>query len=163
MSAKIDNSPGRQLFVSRFYVLGRSEYECLTQVEPLLRSSDPADWLVAAAAYTEVGADGEALALYDRLVSTAPQTGAFHAARRAVLERIGRMIEAQQARATAQSRIYVSGSCAFHRSIAPTAGQSAGRDGRNRSDRVALLRDSKRRIESVAGLFVCYYSGLRSG
>jgi hypothetical protein len=108
VSAKIDNSPGRQLFVSRFYVLGRSEYECLTQVEPLLRSSDPADWLVAAAAYTEVGADGEALALYDRLVSAAPQTGAFHAARGAVLERIGRMIEAQQARATARSLGYTS-------------------------------------------------------
>ena len=86
----------------RFFVLSAEDVAELAAVKPLAASKDPADVLLAAAAYEAYGAHGEVLAAFERLAALAPEEGNYQAALANSYEHAGRKDDAARARERAQ-------------------------------------------------------------
>jgi hypothetical protein len=106
-SAWVGEVQSVQNWNGNFLVASEADQAELKSLEPLSNSSEPSDWLLAAAAYESFQAHEEALALFDRLVEALPKTGSLHAARAWYLQRAGRITEAERARAAARENGYV--------------------------------------------------------
>jgi hypothetical protein len=86
------------LVKSHFLVATQREADELTQLEPLAKSKDAGDKLLAAVAYESRGVFDEALRLYEQLAEAAPKEGNFQAALAYYYERAGRPDKAKTAR-----------------------------------------------------------------
>lgn len=90
-----------------FYFVTAAKADELKALEPLAKSSIPADVLLAAAIYEGNRVYEEALRLYERLCQLSPREPVYHAVRAALYEQVGRTEEAKEAWAKAAQLGYV--------------------------------------------------------
>jgi tetratricopeptide (TPR) repeat protein len=95
-------SQDREVVDSTFTCAARESLEELKRLKPLAASNDPADWVLAAAAYDVAGCCDEALALYERLAERSPDAANVQVALVYYYQRAGRTEKAKAAREKAR-------------------------------------------------------------
>ena len=86
---QVSDADGRIVAEGRFTVALEGEAKTLTELGNLAAEADPADQLAAAMAFETLGADDEALAVYELLVKREPGDLALRKARARLYERAG--------------------------------------------------------------------------
>jgi Flp pilus assembly protein TadD len=94
---EVTGQEGRPVSAATFSVATDSQLKQLAELQILATGEDRAELLATALSYTRVGADAEALAVYERLARLVPEEPSYHKALARLYRRAGRPEEVREA------------------------------------------------------------------